>query len=164
MCRRTDVPCFTLIVVTHATSQFVHVSSVRPITLQRVTSRSYDVSCMKFSNCTATSAIRSYNLYSQLPHGTVWTVQSTFFCLFGKMNRIRYWEHTTFVLSLSSCIVFLSTRSMHTSVLKPLREHWFLGLSEPHQAPGSKSGSHLPTKGTFGPQNVTKWILLITYS
>jgi hypothetical protein len=29
------------------------------------------------------SALRWYNLYSQLPHGTVQTIQSSFFCLFG---------------------------------------------------------------------------------
>jgi hypothetical protein len=31
----------------------------------------------------------------------------------------------------------------------------FLAFSRPGKPPGSDFGSHLPTKGTFGPQKVT---------
>jgi hypothetical protein len=47
--------------------------------------------------CHCTLPHHSYNLYSQLPRGTVWIVQSSNFCLFGKTNRSRYLEHTTSV-------------------------------------------------------------------
>jgi len=63
------------------------------------------------------------------------------FCLFGKTNRSRYLDHTTFVWAHSSCVGFLRTIPTHTFFFKIFWSLWFLGLSEPYLAPGSNSGS-----------------------
>jgi len=53
----------------------------------------------------------------------------------------RYLGHTMFVWAHSNYIGFVSKRPMHAYVLKTLWELWFLGLSEPHQAPTFEFGS-----------------------
>jgi hypothetical protein len=68
-------------------------ASVRPVTLPRVSPYAQSLYgklprvTSKLPTVPSMSFVRSYNLYSQLPRGFVWTVQSTFFCLFGKMNK-----------------------------------------------------------------------------
>jgi len=86
-----------------------------------------------------------YSLYSQLPHGTEQTIQSTLFCLFGQMNRPQYLENTTSIWSYSSFVGFVSMRPMHTSILKPLWVVCVLGLPRPILVLRSNSGS--PTRG-----------------
>lgn len=158
-CHRTSMPHFTLAVVTCVTLGLVHMSwpcqlhmPNHPATchLQRLPRQLYGIHHV-CANYVATSVVRSYDLYSQLPCGTVRTIQTTFFCMFGKMNKTQYQDHKTYVWASSSYIRFVSTRPADMSVLKTLWELWFLGLSKPHQAPASKYGSHLPTKWPFGP-------------
>jgi hypothetical protein len=79
------------------------------------------------------------------------------FCLFGQINKPRYLEHMMFIWSHSSCVGFITLRHTHTPILKRFWALWFLGLSEPHLAPGSNFGSHLPTKDLLVLQKVTKW-------
>jgi hypothetical protein len=69
----TSVPCVTLPVVTCVTSWLVHVN------------------CMKSTNCDAMSVVWSYDLYSQLPCGTIWTVQLAFF--------LHVWQNEKNVIS-----------------------------------------------------------------
>jgi hypothetical protein len=104
--RCTGVPCVTLAVVTCVTPGLVQLCLpchpyVLPVTLPCVTSRSFHVSCIKYSmyaptvlpchiydrtTCTINCHVALYGLYSQ-----------HCFCLFGKMNKTRYQEHTTSV-------------------------------------------------------------------
>jgi hypothetical protein len=78
-----DVTCVTLAVVTHVNSLYAqspcHVSFHKPS--QHIE---------PYHGYLSMLVVWSYDLYSHLPRGTVWIVwivQSSFFCLFGKMNR-----------------------------------------------------------------------------
>jgi hypothetical protein len=102
----------------------------------------------------ATLDVQSYDLYSQLPHGTVQIVQSSFF--------LQVWKNKHIFVS-GSYDVRLSpfklrwvrideayTHLHFESIMRTL----FLGLSKPHQAPGFESGSHLPTKDILVPKRL----------
>jgi len=119
----TNVPCVTLVVVPHVTIWLVHATA------------NTSLPCHLYNHMTC---IVSYHVRTIR---TIQSAQLSKFCLFGKKNRSWYMEHTTSIWSRSSCVGFISRRHTHTFVLKPLREILFLGVSEPHQGPGSNSGS-----------------------
>jgi hypothetical protein len=62
---------------------------------------------------------------------TIWMIQSSKFCMFGKMNKSQYLSHMVSVWARSSCVGFVSMRPMHMYVLNRLCELWVLGLPGP---------------------------------
>jgi hypothetical protein len=104
-CCSMDVPCVTLAVVTHVTFRLVHLylpchHSIHPVILPRQLYGPFhvNVNCVCHVNCTdpststqtvpATSFVRMYGLYIQLPHGTIQTIQSSFFLPVWKNEQI----------------------------------------------------------------------------
>jgi hypothetical protein len=88
-CHHMNMPCFTLAVVTHVTSLLVHLSYPHHHLYAQLTYHmSPTESSMLVLTVPAMSFLWSYSLYSQVPCGTVRTIQSSFFLLVWKKKQI----------------------------------------------------------------------------
>jgi hypothetical protein len=90
--RRTDMPCVTVHMghmssYGHAMCYPCSGDTCHLLVGPPVLSMPSSIRLVSLPTIPAMSFVQTYDLYSQLPRGTIWTVQLAFFFLFGKMNK-----------------------------------------------------------------------------